>query len=52
LRLWTPDIASLEGEAVLLAILAAALLIVLRLGVAATLAVTAGASLAWSAVMG
>jgi len=51
LRLWTPDIASLNGEAVLLAILAAALLIALRLGIAATLAITAGASLAWSAVM-
>ncbi len=52
LRLWTPDIASLDGGAVLLAILAAALLIALRLGIAATLAITAGASLAWSAVMG
>jgi chromate transporter len=52
LHLWTPDIASLDGKAVLLAILAAALLIALRLGIAATLAITAGASLAWSAIMG
>jgi chromate transporter len=52
LRLWTPDFASLNVEALVLAILAASLLFGLRLGIVSTLALTAAASLAWSLVQG
>jgi len=48
LRLWTPDLGSLNVDAVLLAILAAILLLGIRLGIVGTLATTAAASLAWS----
>jgi chromate transporter len=52
LLLWTPDPASLNGEAVLLAILAAALLFGVRLGILGTLAISAAAALAWSVISG
>jgi chromate transporter len=50
LRLWTPDLSSLNIEVVLLTALAAALLLVLRLGIVSTLAIAAATSLAWSFV--
>jgi len=50
LRLWTPDLSSLNVEVVLLTALAAVLLLVLRLGIVSTLAIAAAASLAWSFV--
>jgi len=50
LRLWTPDLSSLNVEVVLLTALAAVLLLVLRLGILSTLAIAAAASLAWSFV--
>ncbi len=50
LRLWTPDLSSLNVEVVLLTALAAGLLLVLRLGIVSTLAIAAAASLAWSFV--
>ena len=50
LRIWNADIASLNVEALLLALFAAALLLWLRAGIAGTLALTAGAALAWSFV--
>jgi len=50
--LWTPDLASLNIEALVLAVLAAVLLFGLRLGVLATLAITAAAALAWSLIQG
>jgi chromate transporter len=52
LRLWTPDPASLNVEAFVLAILAALLLFGLRFGIVSTLALTAAASLAWSFLQG
>ena len=52
LRLWTPDPASLNVDALLLAILAAILLLWLRAGIVTTLALTAGAALAWSLLAG
>jgi chromate transporter len=48
LQIWTPELASLNVEAVALAALAAALLFGLRLGIATTLALCAGAALGWS----
>src|SRR5262249_57102858 len=47
LRLWTPDPASLNVEALMLAILAVLLLFGLRFGIVSTLPLTAAASLAW-----
>ena len=47
LRPWTPDPASLNVEALMLAILAALLLFRLRFGIVSTLPLTAAASLAW-----
>ena len=47
-RLWTPELASLNVEALLLSALAALLLLGLHLGIASTLAITAAAALAWS----
>ncbi len=47
LQIWTPEPASLNIEAVALAALAAGLLFGLRLGIAGTLAISAGAALAW-----
>jgi hypothetical protein len=52
LRLWTPDLASLNVEALSLAILAGLLLFGLRFGIAGTLALTATAALAWSLAQG
>ncbi len=52
LQIWTPEPASLNIEALALAILAAALLFGLRLGIAGTLAVSAGAALTWSLLQG
>lgn len=52
LRLWTPDPASVNVEALMLAILAALLLFGLRFGILSTLALTAAASLAWSYLQG
>lgn len=49
-RLWVPDLASFQLEAALLAGFAALLLLVLRLGMVTTLAITAGAALALSLV--
>ena len=51
-RLWVPDLASFSVEAAALAVLAAALLLGLRLGIMTTLAVTAGIALAWSFAQG
>lgn len=51
-RLWTPEWASLNVEALLLSVLAAALLFGLRLGILSTLTISAGAALAWSLVQG
>ena len=50
--LWTPDLATLNVEAVVLAILAAALLFGLRLGILSTLGITAATALAWSLAQG
>ena len=47
-RLWTPELASLNVEALLLSVLAAALLLRLHFSIASTLAITAAAALAWS----
>jgi chromate transporter len=52
LRVWTPDPASLNVDAVLLAVLAGVLLLWLRLGILGTLALTAAAALAWSLLAG
>ncbi len=51
-RLWTPDWASLNVEALALALLAAGLLFGVRLGILSTLAIAAAASLAWSFIQG
>ena len=50
--LWTPDLATLNVEALVLAILAAALLFGLRLGILSTLGITAATALAWSLAQG
>jgi chromate transporter len=47
-QLWTPDLASLNVEALLLAILAAILLFGFHFGIVSTLAIAAAAALAWS----
>ena len=47
-QLWTPDLATLNVEALALAILAAILLFGFHFGIAGTLAIAAAASLAWS----
>jgi chromate transporter len=47
-QLWTPDLATLNVEALALAILAAILLFGCHFGIAGTLAIAAAASLAWS----
>ena len=52
LRVWTPDLASLNVDALLLAVLAAILLLGIRLGILGTLALTAAAALAWSLLGG
>jgi chromate transporter len=48
LQLWTPDLATLNVGALLLAILAAILLFGFHVGIAGTLAIAAASSLAWS----
>jgi uncharacterized protein YjeT (DUF2065 family) len=50
LQVWTPECASLNIVALTLAILAAALQFGLRLRIAGTLAVSAGAALTWSLI--
>jgi chromate transporter len=52
LRVWTPDISTLNLEAVALTVLAAVLLLILRLGIVSTLAAAAAAALAWSWLAG
>jgi chromate transporter len=52
LQLWTPDWSTLNVEALSLALLAAALLFGLRLGILSTLAITASTALAWSVIQG
>ena len=52
LQLWTPDLASLNVEALSLSVLAAVLLLGLRFGIASTLALTAAAAVAWSLLAG
>jgi chromate transporter len=47
-QLWTPELASLNVEALLLSVLAATLLLRLHFSIASTLAITAAAALAWS----
>jgi chromate transporter len=47
-QLWTPELAGLNVEALLLAILAAILLFGFHLGIVSTLAIAAAAALAWS----
>ena len=47
-QLWTPDLATLHVEALVLAILAAILLFGFHVGIAGTLAIAAASSLAWS----
>jgi len=52
LRLWTPDPASLNVEALTLSIFAALLLFSLRFGIVSALALTAAGALAWSLSQG
>ena len=52
LRLWLPDVSTLDLEAVALSCLAALLLLRLKLGIAATLAISAGVALAWFVLVG
>lgn len=52
LRIWLPDFSTLQLEAVALSSLAAILLLRMRLGIAATLAICAGAALVWFALFG
>ncbi len=52
LRLWLPDLSTLDVKAVLLACLAALLLLRLKLGIATTLAICASVALVWFAVAG
>jgi chromate transporter len=47
LRLWLPDVATLDLKAVALSAFAAFLLLSMKLGIAATLAISAGAAIAW-----
>jgi chromate transporter len=52
LRLWQPDPTTLDVAAVALACLAAVLLLRMKLGIAATLAISASAALAWFMLSG
>ncbi|HEU0016734.1 MAG TPA: chromate efflux transporter [Methyloceanibacter sp.] len=52
LRLWLPDVSTLDLEAVALSCLAALLLLRLKLGIAATLAISASVALAWFLLSG
>jgi chromate transporter len=51
-QLWTPELASLNLPALVLALLAAVLLFGTRLGILGTLGATAAAALAWTLVQG
>ena len=52
LRLWLPDVSTLDLEAVALSCLAALLLLRMKLGIAATLAISASVALAWFVLIG
>ena len=52
LRLWQPDFSTLDLEAAALSCLAALLLLRLKLGIAATLAISASVALAWFLLFG
>jgi chromate transporter len=52
LRLWLPDSSTIDVAAVVLACVAAVLLLRLKLGIAATLAISASAALAWFMLSG
>jgi chromate transporter len=52
LRLWLPDVSTLDLEAVALSCLAALLLFRQKLGIAATLAISASVALAWFLLFG
>jgi chromate transporter len=52
LRLWLPDLATLDIEAVVLAALAAILRLEMKLGIAAMLAISASLALAWFMLLG
>ena len=52
LRLWLPDVSTLDIKAVVLSALAALLLLRLKLGIAATLAISASVALAWFVLFG
>jgi chromate transporter len=52
LRLWLPDSSTIDVAAVVRACLAAVLLLRLKLGIAATLAISASAALAWFMLSG
>ena len=52
LRLWLPDVATLDIKALVLSALAALLLLRLKLGIAATLAISASMALAWFLLFG
>jgi chromate transporter len=52
LRLWLPDPATLDLEAVMLAVLAALLLLRLKFSIAATLAISASVALVWFMLVG
>src|SRR5262245_14801614 len=52
LRLWLPDVSTLDVEAMLLACLAALLLLRLKFGIAATLAICTSTALAWFMLSG
>ncbi|HSD93050.1 MAG TPA: chromate efflux transporter [Methyloceanibacter sp.] len=52
LRLWTPDLSTLNAEALALSILAAALLFGLRVGIVGTLVVCAVTALTWASLHG
>jgi chromate transporter len=47
-----PDVATLDAKALALSALAALLLLRLKLGIAATLAISAGVALAWFVLSG
>ena len=52
LRLWLPDVSTLDLKALVLSALAAFLLLKLKLGIAATLAISASVALAWFLLFG
>ena len=52
LRLWRPDLATLDIEAVVLGAIAALLLLRLKLSIGTTFAISASAALAWFMLLG